>query len=183
MKSFLFVLCTAAIALGQTPAAATANAATSTARQEDRYTLDESWDPATLLDLTLDSSAVRQQVVRNEQFEALLKGRSKVEESAGVYANGYRVQLVATREEAEARADMQSALLSFSENVYLLFDNPYYKLRVGDCLSRSQADSLQQRAWAKGFAKAWITRSQVYKQPPDRNSLFSAPGDSLFLQR
>ncbi len=183
MRCFLFVLCVFAIALGQTPSATTSNAGTSTARQEDRYTLDESWDPATLLDLTLDSSAVRQQVIRKEQFEALLKGRSKVEESTGVHANGYRVQLVATREEAEARANMQSALLSFSENVYLLFDNPYYKLRVGDCLSRSQADSLQQRALAKGFAKAWITRSQVYKQPPDRNSLISAPNDSLFLQR
>jgi len=182
MRSFLFVLCTAAIALGQTQTASTADAGTSTARQEDRYTLDDSWDPATLLDLTLDTSAVRQQVIRREQFEALLKGRSKVE-SAGGYADGYRVQLVATREEAEARADMQSALLSFSENVYLLFDNPYYKLRVGDCLSRSQADSLQQRALAKGFAKAWITRSQVYKQPPDRSSLLSAPGDSLILRR
>ena len=183
MRYVLFVLCTATMALGQSPSPTPSNAATSTARQEDRYTLDESWDPVTLLDLSLDTSAVRQQVIRKEQFEALLKGRSKVEESGGVYANGYRVQLVATREEAEARTSMQSALLSFGENVYLLFDNPYYKLRVGDCLSRSQADSLQQRALAKGCAKAWITRSQVYKQPPDRNSLYSVPGDTLFLQR
>ncbi|NLP10410.1 SPOR domain-containing protein [bacterium] len=183
MRSFLFVLCAFAIAWGQTPSATRSNAETLTAWQEDRYTLEESWDPAILLDLTLDTSAVRQQVIRNEQFEALLKGRSRVEENAGVYAYGYRVQLVATREEAEARANMQSALLSFSENVYLLFDNPYYKLRVGDCLSRSQADSLQQRALAKGFANAWITRSQVYKQPPDRNSLISPPNDSLFLHR
>jgi len=183
MRCFLFVLCSFAVAPGQIPAVTTTNAGTSTSQEEDRFTLDESWDPAALLDLSLDTSAVRQQVIRKEQFEALLKGRSKVEESAGLYANGYRVQLVATREEAEARANMQSALLSFSENVYLLFDNPYYKLRVGDCLSRSQADSLQQRALAKGFAKAWITRSQVYKQPPDRNSLISSPGDSLVLPR
>lgn len=183
MRCVLFVLCTAAIVLGQSSSTTPSTAVTQTARPEDRYTLDESWDPATLLDLSLDTSGVRQQVIRKEQFEALLKGRSKVGESGGVYANGYRVQLVATREEAEARASMQSALLSFGENVYLLFDNPYYKLRVGDCLSRSQADSLQQRALAKGFAKAWITRSQVYKQPPDRNSLSSAPVDSLFLPR
>lgn len=140
--------------------------------------LDESWDPATLLEIKLDSGRIDRDVLRPEQYESFLKGQSREETDVNAKANGYRVQLVSTRNEDEARSSMQNALNAFSEHVYLLFDNPYYKLRVGDCVLRSDADSLQQRAIRGGFSSAWIIGSQVNLHPPLQQNVISIPTDS-----
>ena len=78
---------------------------------------------------------------------------------------GYRVQLISTRDGEEARAVKRDAVLSFEENVYVAFDNPYYKVRIGDCNSRFAAEILQEKAVEKGFVEAWVVRTQVYKEP------------------
>jgi hypothetical protein len=143
--------------------------------------LDETWDPAPFFDLKMDSAGPRVEVIKPEQYDDLLASPNKAEEPPSTFMAGYRVQLVSTRNETEARSSMQGALTSFSENVYLLYDSPYYKLRVGDCLLRADADSLQQRAIQKGFSSAWIIRSQVYVHPPPKLGQTIAPADSSFL--
>jgi len=136
---------------------------------------DETWDPASLFEVKLDSLPAPVDLFTPDQYDVLLKGQNKKEESAAEFSSGYRVQLLSTRNEAEARAGMQDALAAFSDRVYLLYDSPCYKLRVGDCLQRAEADSLQQRALQKGFSSAWIIRSQVYTHPPNRQESSSDP--------
>ncbi|MBC7188524.1 MAG: SPOR domain-containing protein [Calditrichaeota bacterium] len=74
---------------------------------------------------------------------------------------GYRVQIISTPFEEVAREVRKEALLKFEEPVYMVFDAPYYKVRVGDCLSRFEAEELQQKAIEKGFGQAWVVRTMV----------------------
>jgi len=70
--------------------------------------------------------------------------------------SGYRVQLIET-DDREAALDARNlALLRFAENVYLIFEPPLYKVRVGDFSSRDKAQRLQDEAIQKGFKRAWV---------------------------
>ena len=75
---------------------------------------------------------------------------------------GYRVQLFATskRELAEERADEFRQL--FDENVYVEFEGILYKVRVGDCLGRDDADALRRRAVGLGLEGVFIVDTLVF---------------------
>ncbi len=74
---------------------------------------------------------------------------------------GYHVQLVQTSDKTEAEICRDEANLKFEEEVYFLFEAPFYKVRVGDFLEIEQADVLQALAVKKGFRNAWIVRGKV----------------------
>ena len=74
---------------------------------------------------------------------------------------GYRVQLFTSDVEFEARAVEERALLEFEENVYLIFDSPTYKIRVGDFTSRLDANALRKKAVGLGYRDAWVIQSRV----------------------
>lgn len=75
---------------------------------------------------------------------------------------GFRVQICAVSDEERARQIQREAILKFiNEEVYLIYDSPYYKVRVGNCLTRYEADQLQQSAVEKGFDDAWVVRTII----------------------
>lgn len=138
---------------------------------------DESWDPAALDSFFTDFTGVRNNGSSAAEVLERLKGNGL--EAGDRLIAGFRIQLVATRDEAIARRALQDAQVRFSENTYLMYDNPYYKLRIGDCHTRAEADSLQQRALERGFAGAWIVRSLVEQFPSQRSGAMVTPVDSL----
>lgn len=75
---------------------------------------------------------------------------------------GFRVQLFNVTTEFEtAWRDYWLAMEKFEESVYLVYEAPYYKVRVGDCLKVEEAISLKNRAIRLGFEEAWIVMSRV----------------------
>ena len=75
---------------------------------------------------------------------------------------GFRVQICAVSNEERAKEIQRDALLKFiNEDVYLIYDNPYYKVRVGNSPTRYEADKLQQLAIEKGFEDAWVVRTNI----------------------
>ena len=77
---------------------------------------------------------------------------------------GYQVQIAALSNQEESMEIRRSAMLKFTEDVYLIFDSPYYKVRVGNCITRNQAEDLQRKAVRLGFPDAWIIRTTVEKR-------------------
>ena len=56
----------------------------------------------------------------------------------------------------------RDAIIRFiNEDVYMDYHAPYYKVRIGNCLTRYEAEQLQQLAIQKGFADAWVVRTKV----------------------
>ncbi|MDZ7373565.1 MAG: SPOR domain-containing protein [candidate division KSB1 bacterium] len=128
---------------------------------------DESFDP---LALGIEELPIPQAVTAEGRRDT---SRSAAQEAsprvgpADEMVPGYRVQLCATPDETEARAHYHEALLKFpDQGVYLQFDGPYYKVRVGDCRSRFEAEELQKRVRESGFPDAWVVRTRVYTAPP-----------------
>lgn len=146
------------------------------AAADSALTQQEDWDAAGLGSFLSDFTTGRGEAISGGELLSRIKEKSEVDSSRMV--EGYRIQLMATRDESEARRARDDARSFFPENSYLLFDNPYYKLRLGDCLTRTAADSLQQRASSKGFSGAWIVRSLVHEFTPPLNIFYAPPPDS-----
>ena len=79
-------------------------------------------------------------------------------------SEGYRVQVLATRyfERAESLAVIMKNTVS--DSVYVDFEAPNYKVRIGDFIDRNSAESLQQELVQMGYYSAWILRTRINSQ-------------------
>ena len=79
-------------------------------------------------------------------------------------SEGYRVQVLATR--YFERADSLAVIMknTVSDSVYVDFEAPNYKVRVGDFIDRESAESLQQGLVKMGYNSAWILRTRINSQ-------------------
>jgi hypothetical protein len=85
-------------------------------------------------------------------------------DTTAVVTEGYRVQVLATH--SAQKADSLRSLLEekIHDPVYVVFETPNYKVRVGDYLSRSQAEAQQAKLVKLGYPNAWILRSRIKPQ-------------------
>ena len=74
---------------------------------------------------------------------------------------GYRVQVLATR--YFERADSLAVIMknTVSDSVYVDFEAPNYKVRIGDFIDRNSAESLQQDLVQMGYDSAWILHTRI----------------------
>jgi len=68
----------------------------------------------------------------------------------------YRVQIAACLGKARAEYLARRAKRQTGENTYIDYVPPYYKVRVGDCVSQHEAISLRNRLRRLGYPDAWI---------------------------
>ena len=87
---------------------------------------------------------------------------------------GFRVQVVLTQDidQAVRIRDSVESLLP-DEWSYIVYDSPYYKVRVGNCEDRASANPLVKKLGSLGFKEAWIVPDNVLKnlppKPPELN--------------
>ena len=133
----------------------------------EREKWDEDFDPLSLNDYRLDVEPRKSDFDDVVTVEQLLRGNSVQDTVAvGRETQGFRVQLISTRDQEEARSVLRNAAISFSENAYRDYSNPYYKVRVGDFKSRYNASLFQEKAIEMGFHEAWVVRSIIWDGPP-----------------
>lgn len=77
---------------------------------------------------------------------------------------GYRVQLISTRKINKAEKIRNKAYDIFDHNIYINFQTPYYKVRVGDFVDYKDCRQVEKIAQKNGFPNAWTVRSVVYKK-------------------
>ena len=79
-------------------------------------------------------------------------------------SEGYRVQVLATR--YFERADSLAVIMknTVRDSVYVDFEAPNYKVRIGDFINRDSAESLQQDLVQMGYNSAWILRTRINSQ-------------------
>ncbi len=85
-------------------------------------------------------------------------------DSVQFVSEGYRVQVLATR--YFERADSLAVIMknTVSDSVYVDFEAPNYKVRIGDFIDRDSAESLQQELVQMGYNSAWILRARINSQ-------------------
>lgn len=79
-------------------------------------------------------------------------------------APGFRVQVNFTEnvEQANKIKDEVSAILA-DQPVYVVFETPYYKVRVGNFLTRPEANLTLRTLVERGYKDAWIVPDKIRK--------------------
>ncbi|MBX7151599.1 SPOR domain-containing protein [bacterium] len=76
-------------------------------------------------------------------------------------AMGYRIQIFTTKDYYEAIAQRDEAIKKFTEEVYLDFEQPYYKVRIGNFTDKTAADEIKEFAKSVGYLDAWVIQTRV----------------------
>lgn len=74
---------------------------------------------------------------------------------------GFRVQLLASREQDEARRVAREAEGRLQVPTYVVFEAPFYKVRAGDFPDRGDALALRDRARGYGYPNAWVVTTEI----------------------
>jgi len=128
--------------------------------EADRLRFDESFDPVSLND---DDIIIGNKEVKSsgslDRTNTNAVVRSTVKE-----VDGFRVQLLATKNFEMASLVEQEATNKFAESgqkTYLIFEEPLYKIRIGDFTDRETAEEFRKLARSQGYRQAFIVRSKV----------------------
>ncbi len=133
--------------------------------------VDESFDPITLEDEDLDFPENNTRL--DQESNTSLPGENTGSNTnanpvQNRQINGYRVQLFATRDNEIGELEKKKAEFLFAEDevaVYIEYDSPMYKIRVGDCESREDAEALRDIARRKDYVSAWVVPTKVNTNP------------------
>lgn len=80
----------------------------------------------------------------------------------------YRVQVFTSRLYSEAVREKQLAEEIFNLPIYLDYEVPYYKLRVGDFTARDEAEDMLAEIKTIGYRNAWVARVVLkIREAPD----------------
>jgi hypothetical protein len=72
------------------------------------------------------------------------------------FVRGYRVQVMISQDENELIKLKNTLLQSLKEDIYIIFELPNYKLRIGDFISRKEAENFQEKIVKLGYRTAWV---------------------------
>ncbi len=125
---------------------------------------DESFDPMSLEDgdIVIESTAK----IKTEPANDIRSTGPEPVDSEVVLKeiDGFRVQILATNSIENATLVEQEADEQFGvqgHKAYMIFEAPLYKIRVGDCATRDQADDIREMAKQIGYKKAFVVRTKV----------------------
>ncbi len=82
---------------------------------------------------------------------------------------GFRVQILTTQtldKAIKVKAEADSLLPNY--NVYIVYDSPYYKVRVGNYRARYEANQAVTYIAEHGFPGAWLVPDNVFRNPSRR---------------
>jgi SPOR domain len=82
---------------------------------------------------------------------------------------GFRIQVLSTDnyDDATLTRDNLNAELP-DQWVYMVYDAPVYKIRVGDYLNHADANRAVESFVEKGYKDAWVVPDRVIKNPPPK---------------
>ena len=83
---------------------------------------------------------------------------------------GFRVQIFATGDRHRAEQFKTEAAARLNVGAYIQHVDDIYKVHVGDCRSREEAERLRLKCQAMGYKDAWIVTSEVQFPKPTPDS-------------
>ncbi len=128
--------------------------------QEDTTGQDESYKVGSLLDEDWKIEP-RQYPYHGRRVKSLETSGDTAASRGELAVLGFRVQILTTTDYHRAMAVRDEALAKFTAEVYLDYEPPNYKVRVGNCINADDAEALRSEAKTLGFADAWIVKTKV----------------------
>jgi len=127
--------------------------------EEVKFQYDESFDPLSLDDddIVIAEASLTKKEIENKPVVIEEKIIPKE-------MNGFRVQILATKNIETASLFEQEATERFGSlehKTYLIFEAPLYKIRVGDCKERAEAENLRDLAKQYNYREAFIVKCKI----------------------
>ena len=133
------------------------------AEQAQTSQYDERFDPLSLNDDDIVIEAGNKKETKQVREDVLNRDADK-ENLIEQEVDGWRVQIFVSNNFESATVKQEQAKSQFKEehyNVYLIFETPYYKIRVGDFVNRQEAEELRDKAREMGYKQAFLVPSKV----------------------
>ena len=86
-------------------------------------------------------------------------------EAAARVSDGYRVQVFSGNDQSTARSMEKKLRDAYQNSVYVVYEAPQYKVRLGDFANREDAAQLCKQLKRSGYLDAWVVKSQVTVSP------------------
>ncbi len=96
--------------------------------------------------------------------------KTPIEGSRPAARRGFRVQIAASGDKNSAEEVARVARTRVPETVYVVFESPYYKVRVGDFSDRALALQLRDRLRGYGYDGAWVVTTTILENAKDSGS-------------
>lgn len=142
---------------------------------------DESFDPVMLQDEDIEFPATKSQPQTEERLPLPQEsGAASPAMPENRTIEGFRVQLFATQEIEKATQEAKEAEYRFAGDgvaVYIEFDSPMYKVRIGDCATRDAAEQLRELSRQRGYSTSWIVKTKVNSNPALTSPSDTGSGD------
>ena len=74
---------------------------------------------------------------------------------------GYRLQIFESSSVEETNRTLRKFERSLKDSVYMVFEAPLYKLRLGNFVTKKEAEKQKKNLNKKGYKNIWIVRSRI----------------------
>tara|TARA_B100000965_G_C19033558_1_gene516369 strand:- start:138 stop:557 length:420 start_codon:yes stop_codon:yes gene_type:complete len=82
-------------------------------------------------------------------------------DSTKIIIEGFRIQILATNQLSKAEMLQKDLSDILNKKIYIVFEAPNYKVRVGNFIDRSKAENFRQNIIKKGYPSSWIIRTRI----------------------
>ena len=82
-------------------------------------------------------------------------------DSTQIIIEGFRVQVLATNQLVKAEKLQKDLSSVLNQKIYIVFEAPNYKVRVGNFIDRNKAEIFRQNIVKKGYQSSWIIRTRI----------------------
>jgi len=72
------------------------------------------------------------------------------------FERGYRIQVLISQDENELIIIKNKLENSINKKIYIIFELPNYKLRIGNFINRKEAENFQKKIVKLGYRTAWV---------------------------
>ena len=117
------------------------------------------------------------QVIKDPRIDLLVKKQAQIN-SIAVYKNsrgefkGYRVMILSTNNRELAYQTRTDMLRNFPDkNVYMGYQAPYFKLKIGDFLKRADADSFKKELSSFYDQPTYVVQDIIHLSPEEEARL------------
>jgi len=112
-------------------------------------------------------------VVKDSRFDLLTKKKAEINKKSADSKKpnrGYRIQVLNTTDRNQALSTKSRLLTIYPEHkTYLMYQAPYFKIRIGNFVEKSEADDLKKELARMFPTGVFVIPSDIeYKAPPEK---------------
>lgn len=121
----------------------------------------------------VDTVGINVFVVKDSRLDLLVKKKAEINKKAADAkkpSKGYRIQVLNTTDRNQALATKSKLLTLYPEQkTYLMYQAPYFKIRIGNFVEKSEADDLKKELARMFPTGVFVIPSEIeYKAPPEK---------------